>query len=287
MIDVRLLDKLAGRQAGCVARWQLLNGGWSTRRCDRALAGLRRLQDGVCVTGHAPVTPLQRRWAATLTAPRTVLHEASAGCHWGILGHEPRSVRVVRPGYGGVERSPRLVVRYSATLEGNVVRRDGLWVTTAERTVIDVWPCLRGRAQARVLREALRLERTTVPQLLVVIARHGGRRGIASLRATCDLYARLPLSQCRSDAEVEGLVVLDAAGIPLPQVNVRRAGEEADFSWPELRLIIEIDGPAFHRDPLEDARKARIWTRAGWRVLRISSDDVYHRPELLIALAVG
>lgn len=287
MTDVHLLDHLARRQQGCVARWQLIAGGWSAGRCDRALDGLRRLQDGVCVTGHAPVTPLQRRWAATLTAPRTVLHDRSAGCHWGILAVEPRAVRVVRPGYGGIERSRRLVVSYSATLDGHVVRRDGLWVTTAERTVIDVWPTLRGRAQARLLREAVRLERTTVPRLLAVIADHRGRRGTASLRATCERYTRLPLSRCRSDAEVEGLLVLDAAGVPLPEVNVVRAGQEADFSWPGLMLIIEIDGPGFHRDPLQDARRTRIWTLAGWTVRRISSDDVYHRPELLVALAVG
>jgi hypothetical protein len=284
MSDVRLLKSLATRQDGCVARWQLIEGGWSPPRCDRALAELRRLQDGVCVTGYAPVTARQRRRAATLTAPRTVLEGRSAGCDWGILSREPRAIEVVRPGRGGIERSRRLVVRYSATLEGNVVRRSGLWVTSAERTVIDVWPQLRGRAQARVLREALRLELTTVPGLLVVLADHRGRRGSASLRSICKLYARLPLGRCRSDAEVEGLVILDAAGVPLPEVNLLRAGEEADFSWPDLRLIVEIDGGSFHQDPLEDARKTRVWIRAGWTVRRIPSDDLYHHPERLLAL---
>lgn len=79
-------------------------------------------------------------------------------------------------------------------------------------------------------------------------------------------------------------MILDAAGVPLPEVNVDRSGEEADFSWPDRRLIIEIDGPAFHRDPLEDARKTRAWTRAGWTVRRIPSDDLYHHPERLLAL---
>jgi hypothetical protein len=285
MTDVRLLEGLARRQQGCVARWQLIDGGWTTARCDSALAGLRRLQDGVYVTGHAPVTAVQRRWAATLSAPRTVLADENAACHRDLLEREPRAVRVVRPGRGGVERSPRLVVRYSATLEGNVVRRDGLWVTTPERTVIDLWPRLRGRQPERLLRDAVRLKLTTIPALLDIVERHGRRRGVATLRERCAVYVRLPLDRCRSDAEVEGLLVLDTAGVPLPAVNVRRAGEEADFSWPGRRLIIEIDGPQFHRDPLEDARKTRIWTLAGWTVRRISSDAVYHDPSALLALA--
>ncbi|WP_354700762.1 hypothetical protein DSM112329_01049 [Paraconexibacter sp. AEG42_29] len=249
------------------------------------MAGLRRLQDGVCLTGYAPVTDLQRRMAATLTAPRTVLADQNAACHWDFLSREPRAVSVVRPGRRGIERTSTLVVRYSATLDGNVVRRHGLWVTSAERTVIDVWPQFQGRAQARLLREAVRLRHTSVPQLLLALHDHRGRRGVASLREVCALYARLPLGRCRSDAEIEGLVILDAAGVALPEVNEVRAGEEADFSWPERRLIIEIDGPQFHRDPLEDARKARIWSRAGWTVRRISSNDLYNDPRSLVALA--
>ncbi len=55
---------------------------------------------------------------------------------------EPRSPTVVRPGRIGPVRADGLLVRYSATLTGNVVRCDGLWVTTPERTLIDVWPLL-------------------------------------------------------------------------------------------------------------------------------------------------
>ena len=284
MTDAQLLETLATRQHGCLARWQLIAGGWTTSSCDHAFARLRRLHDGVYVTGYGPVTVEQLRWAAALTAPRTVLGQQSAGCALGVLGVEPSAPTVVRPGFRGIRRSPDLVVRYSATLVGNVVRRDGLWMTSAERTVIDLWPLLHGRERERVLRDAIRLKATTFPKLQSAFVRNAGRRGVGELRGVCDVYSRLPLSRCRSDAEIEGLVVLDRAGLPIPSVNVRRAGEEADFSWPGPRRIVEIDGPQFHRDPLEDARKTRVWTRAGWTVDRISSDDVYHRPERLLTL---
>ena len=284
MTSVQAVADLARRQEGCVARWQLILAGWSTGRCDHALAGLRRVHDGVYVSGYAPLTTVQRWWAATLTAPRTVLSHGSAACCWGLRKHDLAPITVTRPGRTGPQRFDGCLVRYSATLRDDVSRRHGFWITTPERTVIDTWPQLRGRARERLLRDAVRLGLTTTAALAVVLARHGGRRGTASLRTTCAIYERLPLHRCRSDAEVEGLVVLDAFRVTPPQVNERRAGEEADFSWEDRRLIVEIDGPRFHQDKLEDARKTRAWIRAGYTVRRIPSDDVYATPERLIAL---
>ena len=68
-------------------------------------------------------------------------------------------------------------------------------------------------------------------------------------------------------------------------MNVRIAGVEADFSWPERRLILELDGPDFHQFPEEDARKQAIWEAAGWEVHRLSTQDVYDHPERVIAAA--
>src|SRR5947208_11630367 len=63
------------------------------------------------------------------------------------------------------------------------------------------------------------------------------------------------------------------------------AGEEADLSWPVLRLIVEIDGGPFHLDVGEDARKQAVWEAAGWTLKRIDADDVYERPRHLLAVA--
>ena len=79
--------------------------------------------------------------------------------------------------------------------------------------------------------------------------------------------------------------MLRDANRPRPRLNARIAGEEADLSWPKERLIIEIDGGPFHLDVGEDERKKASWERAGWTVRRISSDDVYERPERFLRLA--
>ncbi len=79
--------------------------------------------------------------------------------------------------------------------------------------------------------------------------------------------------------------ILRDAELPLPRLNVKIAGEEADLSWVRKRLILEIDGGPFHLDVGEDSRKRRRWEAAGWTVLRIPADDVYERPLKLLSLA--
>jgi very-short-patch-repair endonuclease len=95
----------------------------------------------------------------------------------------------------------------------------------------------------------------------------------------------VPYKRTRSNAEALGFEVLHDAGIEPPKVNTRIAGEEADLAWPAHKLIIEIDGPQYHQFADEDARKQRIWERAGYVVRRIPSDTVYDDPSRLLALA--
>ena len=140
-------------------------------------------------------------------------------------------------------------------------------------------------ALARALREAVRLKLTTVHRVTDAHGRSAPRRRSKALAQAISRYAGLPLERARSGAEVRAMEVLRDAGVPLPRLNERRAGEEADLSWARERLIIEIDGGPFHLDAGEDARKQAIWEAAGWTVRRISSDDVYEFPARLLALA--
>lgn len=81
------------------------------------------------------------------------------------------------------------------------------------------------------------------------------------------------------------MVLLREAGRPVPRLNVRVAGEEADLVWPDHRLIIELDGPQFHLDVGADASKQQAWEAAGWTVRRLPTDDVYRHPERLLDAA--
>ncbi len=279
------LARLGAEQDDLVARWQLLHAGWSEKAVAHRTDRLRAIHSGVYLTSLSPPTRRQRWRAATLTAPDSRLNAVSAAGCWGFRAHTGRIDTIVRPGTGGPKRIGSLLIFRSTTLDGDVTVRDGLPITTAARTLLDLSPRLSDRALRKAFREALRLRVTTAQDVVATLDRHPGRRGTARLRALAERYARLPIHRTRSDAEAMALEVLDRARIPIPRVNEHVAGEEADLSWPQHRLIVEIDGPNFHRLRDEDARKTAVWRRAGHTVRRIPSDDVFDHPEDLLALA--
>jgi very-short-patch-repair endonuclease len=278
-----VLRVIAARQVGCVAAWQLLDAGLSRKAIRYRTRDLRRLHDGVFLTGEAPVTRMQRWWAATLTAPGSVLAFASAGAAYEIRPWESTFEVIVRRGSGGPRRQNTLLV--CKTKHVHATTLDRLPITTPERTLADLWPRLDANDQAKTLRNALRLKRLTIPSLAAHLSTGSARQRPRTLASQLNRYAKLELRRCRSDAEALAVVTLADAGIEAPNVNVRIAGLEADLSWPSKRLIIEIDGATFHQDKLADARRTAAWRAAGWHVERLPATAVYDDPSRLIRAA--
>lgn len=280
--------KLAGAQFNRVSRAQLAQLGLSDHAIAHRVAAGRLVIVEEGVFALPPVLehdPWGRWMAATLTAPGTRLSHESAAAAWGFLRRRGRLETVTRPGSGGPRRHGGVFVFRSSTLEGDHTTLRGIPITTVPRTLLDLAPRLRERALARAVREAVRLKLATIETVADCLGRHRGRRGSRRLAVVIARYTGLPLARARSGAEVRALEVLRGAGYPLPELNACIAGEEADLSWPADQLLIEIDGSPFHLDVGEDARKQACWEGAGWCVRRLSSDDVYERPERLLALA--
>jgi hypothetical protein len=278
---------LAGKQFNRVSRQQLVALGLSH---DTITYRLRTGQLVVVEEGVFAVAPLLQhddwgRWmAATLTAPGSALSHASAAAAYGIWS-APREFEIVtRPGNGGPRRHGGVLVHRSSTLDGDCALLRGIRITSVSRTLLDLAGRINDRALARAIREAVRLRLSALGALGDDLGRYRGRRGSRRLAASVARYAGLPLERARSDAEIRAMEILRAAGQPLPKLNVRIAGEEADLSWPRTSLIIEIDGGPFHLDVGEDARRQARWEAAGWTVARLPADDVYERPERLLAL---
>jgi hypothetical protein len=256
----------------------------SERSAECRVRGLQSVGDGVFLIGLAPPTQVQRWWAAILSAPGTVLSHASAAACWGIRPLVGSVVTVTRVGTRGRTHSRGLHVSYSLTLGGQITECDGLPITTVERTIIDLWPHLSPRGRSRMLRESLRLGLTSAPRLHAALRAHRGRRGVASLRVEVEKLGDLRLDRCRSDPEAWAVALIADAGRAMPDINAEIAGKEADLSWPAHRLIIELDGPAYHVLRDEDVRKMRIWQAAGFLVRRCVTDVVYDEPERFLAL---
>jgi very-short-patch-repair endonuclease len=90
----------------------------------------------------------------------------------------------------------------------------------------------------------------------------------------------------RSEAERALRALIRRAHLPQPRTNARVEGVEVDAHWPEQRLIVEVDGFAFHRTRAaferDRARDAQL-TAAGFRVIRVTWRQLQHEPERVAA----
>lgn len=279
--------------------WQLVADGLSRAAIRHGTSDLRQAFDGVYLSGHGPPTLRQRLMAAALTAPDTWVDRWSAAHAYGLWSTGDGPVCVVRAGSGGPRRHGVaglrpggelglvLSERRSARLQPvDLAVWQGVPMLTPARVVLDLLGLMRSPvAQERVVRDALRLRLVDGAALRRLLVVHRGCRGAGALRGLVDEYAGLPVDRTRSDAEAAALSVLQAAGLPLPRVNVKVAGYEADLVWPAQRLIVELDSNEYHALPVRDERKQAAWEARGWRVERLGVDVPDGRPWLLLEVA--
>jgi len=91
----------------------------------------------------------------------------------------------------------------------------------------------------------------------------------------------------RSAQETRVRLLLVGAGLPEPLINHLWTGPdggttEGDLVYPEERVWIEVEGDQHRTDRTQwrkDVVRYERLTDLGWRVVRISADDLRFRPE--------
>jgi very-short-patch-repair endonuclease len=99
-------------------------------------------------------------------------------------------------------------------------------------------------------------------------------------RALAEL-ASTTMTITRSELEERFLALLDAHRIRRPQTNQLIDGIEVDAVWREWRLVVELDGWAYHRTRQafqRDRTRGNELVANGWTVLRFTYHDVMRRP---------
>jgi hypothetical protein len=93
-----------------------------------------------------------------------------------------------------------------------------------------------------------------------------------------------------SATELEALLldVLQAAGLPAPDPQVDLGDSEGwigrvDFYYRNARVVIEADSRRWH-DPDDDRVRDNRLAAAGWRVIRITWEQLVNRPWEVVAL---
>jgi very-short-patch-repair endonuclease len=161
----------------------------------------------------------------------------------------------------------------------DVTTVDAIPVTTVARTLLDLAEVLPKAQLSKALDEAERLGKLDVWALDETLERTRGRRGPAhaNLRAALAEQAALGATLTRSELEDRFVALLDAHRIPRPRMNAWLGGMEVDALWPEQRLVVELDGYAFHHGRRvfhHDREKANTLVERGYRVLRFTHRHV-------------
>jgi very-short-patch-repair endonuclease len=238
---------------------------------------LHPVHRGVYAVGHRVLTT-EGRWMAAVLAggEGAVLSHLTAAAAWGLRRAGSGVIHITVPGWPGRKRRPGLKIHRSTTLTpADTTALRGIPVTSPARTIIDVARTTGGRELERLLDLADQRGLVDFADL---------HAGPASLRAVLRNYRPAPT---RSELEEAFLRLCDDHGIPRPETNVRIEGFEVDFVWRDRRLIVEVDGFAYHRSPhafeTDRARDVHLTTR-GWRVLRFTWRHVTQRAAWVAAM---
>lgn len=130
--------------------------------------------------------------------------------------------------------------------------------------------------------------KATLAQLERAVNGWHGHNGSAALRAALPLVR----SRVRSPRETLLRLVIRDAGLPEPEINYRIYDDdgqfltESDLVYPEEKVVLEYEGDHHRTDVVQwrkDIARRESLEDAGWRVIRVSADDLDRYPARLIA----
>jgi len=230
---------------------------------------LHEIHRGVYAVGHSVLSPHGHWHAAVLAGgPGAVLsHRAAAGL-WGL--RDTRALELTSPRH---LRRPGIVTHRATLPPDELDRHAGIPVTSAARTLFDMAAVL-PRPDVEAAMHQSEFRNLTGPLSLgALVARYPGRRGSATIRSILE-DAKQTTGITKSDLEKAFLSFLDDHALPRPMRNFFVGGYEADFAWPTVKLIVELDSWEAHsgRRPFESDRlRDRKLLLAGWRTLRVTA----------------
>lgn len=288
----RGIADLAGAQHGVVALPQLRALGLSDRAVQaRADAGrLHRMHSGVYSVGHTLLTGRGHYMAAVLACGEgAVLSHRSAADLWGLRRTDRARIDVTALGQGGRARRGIEVHRTAWLADGDVTVEDGIPCTSVARTLMDLARVVHRRSLERACDQAEVLELFDLRAVDELLLRLRGHPGTARLRAVLGEH-EIGATLTRSELEERFLALGEHAGLPRPRVNstlmLEGQPHEVDFLWRSERLVVEVDGWAYHRSRWaqeRDRRRDQLLSRAGWRRERFTWRQVTAEPDWVVS----
>lgn len=285
------IARLARRQHALVTLGQLHVAG-ITRAEIRSRVGagvLEHVHPKVLRIAGAPSTPDQEALAACLAAgPGAVASHRSAAALWDV-GPKTPMVEVTVP--LGRRPRPEGVIVHRSDRAWGATRRNGVPVTEPLRLALEFGAVATTDEVEDLVDELVRQRFLTWSGVLKARIRESqrGRRGLGALGAVIE--QRL-IDDGVSDSRLETYMAQLAAhaGLPRPRFHLplivggRRI--VPDFTFGDAKVIVEVDGFAFHGDRgafERDRERDALAATAGWLVLRFTWRQIVERPAEVVA----
>jgi hypothetical protein len=298
MLDTMASSDLpeTGRLANIATTAELVQAGISVAQIRTKVSRreLVRLDHGIyapaeCLKSVAATDrgALALRAAVTLApfGPHAVAshHTAAQILGLAVLGRVPAGIAITRlPGSGSRTGRAGVRVHNAALPTAQIGRCDGVPVTTAARTVLDLARCSSLRAGVVAADSALHRKRTTGQELQAVLGacrRWPGVQRAAEVVAFADALAESPL-------ESIARVAFRDCGLPPPQLQaLLGAGGQViarvDFYWERFRTVAEADGELKYDNRFaatHQLRRDADLRDAGFEIVHFGWRDIYDTP---------
>jgi Protein of unknown function (DUF559) len=239
--------------------------------------GYTRLFRDVYVDRDVQVTAALRAKAGWLWTKRQglVAGVSAAAMHGSKWVDDVTTVELI---HENRHRLPGLLTRGDRVEDDEIAVIDGVPVTTATRTVLDLgcwYPMTSAVAAIDSLARATEIKAADVELLA---QRYPGRRGITRARRAINLFD----AGAQSPKETWLRLLLINAGLPRPQTQIPVCDETGnaiaylDMGWEDVKVAVEYDGDQHRSDRYQynwDVRRSEILHRLGWTVIRVVAGD--------------
>lgn len=272
---VPALGKLATRQHGVVARWQLERLGIPGRTIEGWVdwGWLLPLHREVFAVGHQRIGKRGEWWCGVLAyGESSLLSHRTAANLWGLAARGRGPVEVTAwGGRQGPERRGGFWIHRCKLAPEDRAEHAGIPVTTVARTLFDFAEVESFQRLEQAWEEADRRKLLRLREVELVCERGYGRRALKPIRRL--LAAAKAPAEGRSPLEERFHDFCQEHRLPEPVHNADVLGHEVDVLWPAAKLIAELDSwehhshrAAFERDRARDPKLLL----AGYRTLRIT-----------------
>jgi very-short-patch-repair endonuclease len=154
-------------------------------------------------------------------------------------------------------------------------------VSSVPRLLVELAPRETPEELRRLIELSVRRRLLDISKVEQLLHRYTGWPGLLRLREALEGYSPTPVRRSGLERAFDQILeeLVDELDLPDPRRNSYLHGWELDCYWPELKLVVELDGSQYHRtvDDLErDRVKDAYLLTLGIRTLRFTEFRVEH-----------